>query len=879
MTEFIPVPCGYGPPGELPSPLPSGVDGGIIVIPGGGEPVDPDPGIIIIPVEPPPPQFPGNPSGVPQPPIIEVPSILVTDVNVNIQFNTNITANVSCGLYLGPQLVQAYANLNSYQLNHNIIFNNLLPLTAYNFKIICTEPSVFHLKTTAFGSFSTLQTQIPGFNDPPTQLEVETEIVLLPSNPSQIPIEEQDPPFGSEPGSGPVIITQFVDPPINPGVINDPYSIFILNSSQNSGEFDLKYTPYKINQTRFLPVYAEEQNNIFDKVRHKSIQNILKNQTTTFEVANIDNQNISYAHIKTSLRNDLKNIIDKVKYPNGLPVQEQVLLDSIFKHIQNKTLDKIDPDYLITLSGGVSTSTTPSTRANILATKYGTTKAKIDASRRIQPTTIVRSNNSIVKNPKTASEILKNKLVSIDGNKYTDDSQNLLKLWYCLPTDINQRISLLNNDGSLSSIYLNNQDAITLLDSDSETVQLYANNNNSFFEVLTNTSSYDYLYTESDINRAYTVRNIDEHLIMYHLGVEKDILFQVSCLNPLAELDYDIENTVDSHFILKLDTSSIVESDNLASPLIVETEANYHLMDKSTSDSGTINDDLKYRAYPWLVLNIDSNDPILDYLISPSCTGSTIKLTFKDLTYKYITDSSDVTVPLLPRKIPRFILILPTDRTKFNIYNGHSFVKDWNIRCMRFLQSPDQKLINLGLMDHPFIVENTFVNSSGESNSGYFETNAYHCRYTSSLPTFNVSLKSTSSLSNRLDDGFRKAVKVVSSLYENFNTSSGITWYDVLSRLDRREFYTLTRFSSKEVLNKLRSGETIPVKIYHVRGPQGTSISQRRSGTRLAGLKADGVDEYRQKYAEVDVFHVANSAAFDKISPPDILTPPIQVNF
>ncbi len=799
---FYGVPCGFGQPGELPQSLPPGVHGGSVFVPT-------DPGnngeleiVIIEPVIPPPVAPPAVP--VPDPPVIIGPNIVVTQVQGDLSYSTNLATNVICKLYQNLIQVATFTDLTSYVTSRQITFTNLTPETTYTFSITVAE-QILGKKTTINGNFTTLADVVvpPNGGNPP----------LFPGQPGIIVEKGPEPPNGNTNSTeivDPSILNQNISPNQNPTSLgNDPYIQFLINSN-NNGNIDLKFTPYKITPTSFLPQYGTKYDNIFSKIRHKSIDNILNEKVTSFEVTNIDYFNITKEHLKSSLVKRLQGIFD-LKYPNGISVDSNTIFNFFKRHIEGQTIDKIDIDYLLKLTKDKKENTKES-RSSIQKSGYGVSKSNLIQNRKAKRS--IKTNIS-TKQPFTIDE-LKKKLKPIDRNKFTGEEAALLKLWYFIPEDINKRVLFQRSDGSIDYILVDNNDTIQYTTTNGTVVEAEINVDDTITVTFGDESQED-RFLVSDIDKAAVLNPFDEHELMNRLGITKEISLEVSSTNTDIEFNYEVSDIPDSHYVLMLDTDSIENSNSETSLYIKETFANYTV----ETNVNTINNEIKYRAYPWLVLTIDHNDPIWEYFINDPDTN-TFKFKFTDFSFKNLDfeSSNDILV----RRIPKFIIVLPTDKTQYNIFNGRSILEDWNVRSIRWTLSPDAELSNTSLIHHPLVIENTFIHSSAESKEGAYSTQDFHCVYSSIDKRFEATYKDFDNRDEtRLEiDGLRKAIKVATALVEDYEIDGGLTWYDILSRLSRRELYTFANYAKPKLFNSLKNGEVeaIGEKIFHVEGPK-----------------------------------------------------------
>lgn len=638
------------------------------------------------------------------------------------------------------------------------------------------------------------------------------------------------------------------------------YGQFLFKSAYEESELDLKYTPYRIVPTGFKPVYSQSKTNLFSPIRHRSLENVIKGETTTFEIANLDKENITNEDIKRSLVTNLRQTTLNLVYPNGIPVQESKVINSFKSHILKDTTDNIDVDYLNSLN---TISVTPANNSispiKVEKSEYGKNSKTVAGSRKARYSNAANLQN-LTRNSSYGLQLLKKSLKSLDPDVYSDASRELLKLWYFIPSDVNKRFEILLADGTVQTYYVEDNESFQYLTSSLSVSTAYVSINDTI-DYLDYNGLESESYAVMDINRARTITNADEQLIKYHLNIEDDILLEINSVNPNIELIADNTVEPDTHYILMLNTSSLSSTTNNYNPFIRETTAKYTLQSKVTSSIEDINYDIKYRAYPWLTVCIDHDDAIIDYFQDASALSNNYQFTFKDLTYNKTGAKFDGISDLLVRKIPKFILVLPSNKTKYNLFNEQSYLVNWTTRRIRFEKSPDPELVNIGLTTHPFTVENTYVNSQGESKSGYFSTQAYHCVYSSSANNYDRTYKDPESKPERLEDSFRKFVKVVSSLGDNYEVNEGLTYYDALVRLDRPDLYTFNSKVSEAVILDIEAGSINETPLFHVKGPTGKSISARRSGTRLISLIENGEEVYAPKYSGFDIINAEAEVA------------------
>ena len=129
---------------------------------------------------------------------------------------------------------------------------------------------------------------------------------------------------------------------------------------------------------------------------------------------------------------------------------------------------------------------------------------------------------------------------------------------------------------------------------------------------------------------------------------------------------------------------STLEDQPRTNPLIRKSKATFKLI----TDPDEINEWIEYKAWPYMHFNIESDDPFIDHMLDTS----TMVAEFKDISFDKFQASTD-DVPVIPRRIPWHIVLIPTDRTRFLIGSGRSKLTGYNTRKATFRLSPDKKQI------------------------------------------------------------------------------------------------------------------------------------------------------------------------------------------
>ena len=87
------------------------------------------------------------------------------------------------------------------------------------------------------------------------------------------------------------------------------------------------------------------------------------------------------------------------------------------------------------------------------------------------------------------------------------------------------------------------------------------------------------------------------------------------------------------------------------------------------------NEWIKFKPWPYLVISVDHEDPFLDHLNR----RKSINAIFRDVSFDYYKGYEDE-YPIVPRRIPWYIIIVPTDDPSKTIQYANSRLIDYSIR-------------------------------------------------------------------------------------------------------------------------------------------------------------------------------------------------------
>lgn len=697
MVEFIQVPCGLSPPGELPEPV-IPIDGGSIDPPGGCECIEGD-----------------EECCPPDPPICE---------DIFIPYEDETTFTILTGD--GDEIVEGDIN-------------------AFLGYTLCDD-----------GSFYTDN--------------------LFPFNPKG----ELESKLKTDTGKDP-------------------------NHTQNtriSGSIHPLYNIYKMDLRPF-PVYGEKNTNLFKPVRDLAVEYVLNRRNHSFRSNGVIGYSLNSTHLKESVHDDIKLVFENIKTLDGRNYDEEVFYVGIKRYLVEDKIDEIDTAYLKNLKVKVEQQNL--TRKEIVIPSqsgFGVTSKDKQQSRTITkseiPVTIVESPN-VAKGIKLAYKNAK----SLDYRKYTDKNSELLKLWYFIPEDINKRLDITNVSGAVETVdTITNWETFQIITSSGQTVELPINLDDTI-TFINSDGNRETIPIQSDLDKAYTLNNKDEEETLYNVGSGYKIKMEVSSVfTNGAEFSYATSASLSSHYILKLNTSSLSILTSSLNDYTKVTEANYI----PVVDVNEITELIKFKPFPWKVLPIYYDDPIFghfDFTTNFKFTFTSFSLDSLSSDYKFV------------RKIPKYIIIMPTDQTKYNIFNHQSVLLDYNRRKITWIHSPDENLSKVGLTNYIFPINFSYPNTG--ITSSVTATQAMQANYSASTNLFNIAFRDINNKPERSQAGIRSLYTMINRINETYILDNAtLTWYDILSRMDLKQFYTYSTGVSPKVIQRFARGDFTGVKLTRV---------------------------------------------------------------
>lgn len=620
---------------------------------------------------------------------------------------------------------------------------------------------------------------------------------------------------------------------------------------------------------------------LFNTNRDSRINNLLGDSPLTLKQLNDFIDSISTTTVRDSFRKEVSEVLFGLHTPDGRPYPESDISKMIREHIKDSTLDEVDVGYILSLRARAVINNAPPRQqiAFIQKSEFGLSKKDLNRLRSLVANNRQLVSPPIVPNPTRAVLRARAKKKSLNPSDYSDMNSELLKLWYILPEDIYRRFEVETSAG-VAPLYINNNDTISVEVSDGTTTTLPVYPFVYQLSVVDTYSNVSLIDSESDIDRAVTLNNVVEQACLFDAGSEFKTILDVglppdlSCkyidletsagsgeidvcsdtlivhtsggdysipvptmfltvdttdpdqVIPLHELGYTefLYNTsgqLQPFYLLELQPETVQDEHVGSTILNRKTKARYKLI---TDGSDYIQDLINFRVYPWKVFPISYSDPILGYFTSKS----NYDFTFNTFSLKKFGENHGEDIYV--RRIPKVVVVIPTDKTQYNPFYKHSFLTHPNNRRINFGALPDPDYSNTGLDHHWLsIVENypeldVYGELDPNSRRGEYDENSF------------ILNSGMTEEKTQLRHGFRAAYEIALELARTYYLDGGLMWSDIFVRMSKEEYNTFDRGIPEEVINAFMEGVYTGVKVFH------NSTDNYRLETRLLGLKPGMTD-------------------------------------
>lgn len=388
------------------------------------------------------------------------------------------------------------------------------------------------------------------------------------------------------------------------------------------------------------PEQVTNDSSFSDFFKNKIDSNLLYVLKNTNNNANWDSRRaaaITPELIFNNLNDNVKEILSRIRNFDGSKLNQRQIFSMIGSRVLDGTLRKLSISYLQQIAE--------------------------DSEKRV-PVTITRSGSQQV------NEVAA--LALIDRNKFPLDIKSVgsirdaevIRNWKVVPSDVDMYIPF-DIDGVTRRFYINDDETFI----DRVTLSLQDGN---YFDIIGGGIRNQRLFAESEVDHAYYIPESTRQKAIQILGGEPGRTLTVSADAATAssiEYDSSLTSPRQSYYLLS-GVLNTLETEPSITPsyLLKDSRMEYRLIDTTTAAGQAAADEyIKYKANKRIFV-IDHEDLILDYIEE---TGS-VYLSQTDI----LADSpkENKTLPLLTRQIPWYIMVVPTNRTDYNLFNSKSTI-------------------------------------------------------------------------------------------------------------------------------------------------------------------------------------------------------------
>ena len=433
----------------------------------------------------------------------------------------------------------------------------------------------------------------------------------------------------------------------------------------------------------------------------------------------------------------------------------------------------------------------------------GTLKLLAKGNVNEDPLVITRSRSDIV-NETVALNLIEKNYWPLEPSSSTGVARETLKNQKTFSSDIDRYIGV-TVDGIERRYYVNDDDTFV----DRSTLSL---NDGEYFDITLD-GEMTRLYAKSEKDHAFIVPEKTRQIAINILGGTRHRTLTVSGDASGAELDYSLSAPRENLYFLSCVLSSVTTAPDQNNSLhIKNTTARYEYT--SLENIEQINEYIKYKNNHQTFI-LDDDDRILDYVEK----YEKIFLTQDDI----IVDSpkENKTNPILTRQLPWYILLYPTNKPENNPFNGKSQITNITpssnttpasiTRQLRTSTSINPKFRN---NTNQFVsielvgrgAEDVYLNKTNQAKINKINLNnsVLQSGYVTSE---GEEVAAASYVSRRGKTGYRLLSEIIKDLDENYllglnGIGKSLTQFDVLSRLNLKQFSLLSRLENYSVLKQ-----------------------------------------------------------------------------
>lgn len=351
-------------------------------------------------------------------------------------------------------------------------------------------------------------------------------------------------------------------------------------------------------------------------------------------------------------------------------------------------------------------------------------------------------------------------------------AQEKMKLWKTVAGDLRKYIPIKLADGTETKLYINDDDSFVTTTSAGDSSGYISDGDRLDF--TKEDGSPGQLIIKSDLQRAGVLDFEAIQRVIKLLGEDYKIRMRVETAeaNRIEEL-YGVTKERRDFFFLQLDPTTLQDLD-AGNLFIRKTQVTYDLI----SNESDRDDWVKSRPWPYLILNVDADDPILSFLADKQ----EAIFEFLDFTFDQFSDVEEG-LPVFPRRIPWTIVLIPTDIDSELVSHSVSKYITYGTRQIDFIIHPDP---NQGDLQNAPHVESYYPYPD---RGVYLENNPQQTfyRFKRAEVAALTKYKEGSPRLPRPKFGMRQMLRQLSDLreYYDLGLDSQVSWEEVFDRMDK----------------------------------------------------------------------------------------------
>lgn len=566
--------------------------------------------------------------------------------------------------------------------------------------------------------------------------------------------------------------------------LNDPTVVKEILKLKPDGIQDPTIAFNKNAQSAKLVENDTEFTELFNKKIDSNIHYILKNKNNTNNWDSTKTAGVTPESVLASLKPEIRKILDKIRNYDGTKLNQNQIFSMIGSRILDGSIGEITRFFLQSLA---------------------------DDSQRRVPTTIIRSNIDKVNEVAALILIDKNK-IPLDTSKLIGREKQVFKNFKILSSDVDKFLPV-TIDGVSRRYYINDDDTFI----GRETLSI---KDGDYFDVISGGKTTR-LFAGSEIDHAFLIPEDTRQRAITLLGGEPGRTLSVSGDKETAsgiEYDSSLSSARQPFYVLSAVLSSVQTSPSFGgSFLLKDTTLRYQLMDTSTAAGlDATNEFIKYKANKRIFV-LDHEDLIIDYIENTE----SVNLTQTDIIFN--SPKINKTIPLLVRQIPFYIMIYPTNRYEYTIFNDKSRILEIagdgavtrQLKCStlinpEFTQSQTNKFIRYQTDGR----DATDVLGRPDTQTRISVINPDDTIFKTGFRKDDKLVSASEYDIDRTKTGFRLLREIINELDTNYELSINgvgktLTEFDAFSRLNLKQFNILSRLENFSEINRAVSNGLI----------------------------------------------------------------------